>query len=297
MDAPPRMAAPPPPPLQPPLHLGLSTVGAVMNRMSTYKEMMLFKTELYLRDHVPRMPDHFHLNSAPAAAAATADTTETATTTLQLPTRRSFRAGLEQDDFLGKSVSFAGWSFVLLQRMLALSAFAYFHPIACLILCASHYAVMLVALLLLEARLREKPERLAFYVFLAYVYVFCIVEFKVKFRRPRRTLLAYAALVMLQNVTVSVWWFGRREAGRLADAVAAGDEETAAATVSAAWWFGFMFAGVLLSGTYALMCWVVYWYLLRPSQRILFEAAEAKAADEAAEVKREEERRRQVASS
>lgn len=282
MDETPRIPAPPLPPPLPPLQLGLATVGAVMNRMSTITEMMLFKSELYLRDHVPRIPENFHLNSSsstqhtktPAAPDTSVETTDQP---LQLPTRRAFRDGLEQDDFLGKSVSFAGWSFVLLQRMLALSAFAYFHPVACLILCASHYALMLIALLLLEARLREKPERLAFYVFLAYVYVFCIVEFKVKFRRPRRTLLAYAVLVMLQNVSISLWWFGQREAGRLADAVAAGDGEAAAATVSSAWWFGFMFAGVLLSGTYAMMCWVVYWYLLRPSQRILFEAAEARA--------------------
>lgn len=276
--------APPPPP--PPLQLGLPTVGVVMNRMSTFTEMMLLRTELYLRDHVPRVPDNFHLNHQQKAAEAAPDHPDGGDAELLMPTRRPMLDGIEQDDFLGKTVSFCAWYLVLLQRMIALSGFAYFHPLACLYFGIAHYALMLVALLV-ETRLHEKAERLAFYLFLAYVYVFCIIEFKIKFRRPRRTLVAYAVLVMVQNVAMSAWWFGRRENGRIASALLAldegsgGGEGAVEAAVSAAWWFGFMFAAVLLCGMYALVCWVVYYYLLKPSARLLFEAAR-EAEEEAA---------------
>lgn len=259
-------APPPPPPLRPPLQLGLP---AIAQRMSTYKDMMLLRTELYLRDNVPRMSQNFHLAPSPKAAAATFVDDRVPNDVSPPPlSRRPLIDGLEQDDFVGKAVSTAAWSFVLLQRMLALSAFAYCHPFACLVLCTGHYLLMLAALLY-ETRLRTKAERVMFYLFLAYVYIFCIVELKVKFRRPRRTLIAYAVLVMVQNVTMSAWWFGRRQHGQLM-------EEAAEVSDSSQWWFGFMFAAVLLSGVYALLCWMVYFYLLKPSARLLFEAKREK---------------------
>lgn len=282
MDFTPRAEAPPPPrfAIVPPIELGLPTI---MNRMSTYKDMMLLRTELYLRDNVPRLSQNFHLKPTTKATTDHVDH-NTATTVIDddqpsvLPTRRQLIDGLEQDDFLGKAVSTAAWSLVLMQRMLALSAFAYFHPLGCLILCTGHYLLMLAALLA-ETRLHTKAERVMFYLFLAYVYIFCIVELKVKFRRPRRTLIAYAVLLMVQNVSMSAWWFGRREYGRLAaglDTEEAVSLAAAEVSASSTWWFGFMFAAVLLSGVYAVLCWVVYYFLLKPSARVLFAAEQEK---------------------
>lgn len=283
MDFTPSAEAPPPPSrfaLAPPIELGLP---AIMNRMSTYKDMVLLRTELYLLEHVPRLSPNFHLQPTTKTANDHVDPNTSRVIDVEqppaLPTRRQLIDGLEQDDFLGKAVSTAAWSLVLLQRMLALSAFAYFHPLACLILCTAHYLLMLAALLA-ETRLHTKAERVMFYLFLAYVYIFCIVELKVKFRRPRRTLIAYAVLLMVQNVVMSVWWFGRREYGRLATtgldtdeaATQAADEVSASST----WWFGFMFAAVMLSGVYALLCWMVYYFLLKPSARVLYAAEQEK---------------------
>lgn len=258
-----------------------------MHRMSTIKDMALLRTELYLRDHVPRLSDDFHLkqptetsthNLADRVDAVTGRTPNDAT--LVLPTRRRLIKGLEQDDFLGKMVSNLAWSFVILQRMIALSAFAYFHPIACASLCVLHYLLMLASLFVIAHGQRPAVERLLFYVFLAYVYVFCIVELKIKFNRPRRTLIAYAVLVIVQNVAMSLWWFARRADERfwVVDDPADATSGTAG-SASSQWWFGFMFAAVMLSGLYALLCWLVYFYLLKPSARVLFVERSAQSED------------------
>lgn len=256
MDFVPRELPPPPP----------TGMGYVFDRMSTFKEMMFMKTELYIRDNVPRLPENFHLpfneiKVDPRNAPQTpTDVQQTDEPDLVMPTRRKMITGLEQDDFVGKSVSFLAWNCFLIQRMIALSAFCYFQPLACLILVASHYFFMLVCLVW-ETRFHEKIERITFYLFLAYVYIFCLLEFKIKFRKPRRWFVGYVVLVMLQNVSITVWWFGRRE-------------YIESAWVSSGWWFGFMFGVVILSGIHALMCWVVYYYLLRPKDKVLFDEAQ-----------------------
>lgn len=274
----PQRPAPPPP--QPP-HLGLSTVGTVLQRMSTYRDMMLLRTELYLHDTVPRLPAKFHLDTVASKDSHASKPPDFTDAPLPLPSRRPTIDGLERDDFLASAVCFAGWSFVLLQRMLALAAFAYYRPLACAVLCSAHYVAMLAALLGgLVGGTHRTAERTSFYLFLAYVYIFSVMELRVRFARPRRILLGWAALVMVQNMAMSAWWFGQREHGRIATVAAAEDVAELAATVSAAWWFGLMFVAVLLSGVYALMCWTVYWFLLRPSARVLF-ASEREAQVEA----------------
>lgn len=254
MDFVPRELPPPPP----------TGMEYVFDRMSTFKEMMIMKTELYIRDNVPRLPENFHLpfneikvETRFAPQTPDGQQHQTDEPDLVMPTRRKMITGLEQDDFIGKSVSFIAWNCFLIQRMIALSAFCYFQPLPCLILAASHYFLMLVCLVW-ETRFHEKIERITFYLFLAYVYVFCLLEFKIKFRKPRRWFVGYVLLVMAQNVSITVWWFGRREYSELA-------------LVSSAWWYGFMFAAVILSGIHALMCWVVYYYLLRPKDKVLFD--------------------------
>lgn len=256
MDFVPRDLPPPPP----------TGIDYVFDRMSTFKEMMFMKTELYIRDNVPRLPENFHLpfneikvepRSAPPQTPDGLLHQSTDEPDLVMPTRRKMITGLEQDDFVGKSVSFIAWNCFLIQRMIALSAFCYFQPLPCLILAASHYFLMLVCLVW-ETRFHEKIERITFYLFLAYVYIFCLLEFKIKFRKPRRWFVSYVLLVMLQNVSITVWWFGRREFSE-------------SALVSSGWWYGFMFAAVILSGIHALMCWVVYYYLLRPKDKVLFD--------------------------
>lgn len=253
-------SAPPPRPDLPPFRATQFFLEP-LNRFSTIKDMFLVNAEIYLKENVPRLPQkilnhdvktqhrrqsaNFSDISNHQVIKETSDVVD-----ISLPTRRTMINGIEQDDILGKSVAFMGWVLFLLMRMLALSLFAVFYLKATGYLCLSHYILMLIWLFI-ETRFHEKAERDFFYIFLAYVYIFCIIEFKIKFRNIRVWYLLYCGLMLTQNVLMSLWWF-------LTD-----DFQS--------WWFHYLFAMILVSGALSIGCLVTYYIILKPRDKILFE--------------------------
>lgn len=220
------------------------------NRLSTFKDMLVMNAELYIKEHVPRLPDTLFEHepthkSAPAAEGKPADEVD-----FIMPGRKKLVEGIEQEDIVAKSVAFTAWTFFLVMRMVSLSAFSVFFPLECLYLCLAHYLVM-VAGLLYETRLHEKIERTYFYLFLAYIYIFCILEFKIKFKRPRYWFVLYTTLMLLQNLAITFAWYFLAE--------------------FESWWFGYMFAIIILSFCYSLLCFLVFYFLLKPADKILYE--------------------------
>lgn len=307
-----------PPPALP--LMGLSPFNKILNyplnRLSTITDMFLLDTELYVKDHVPRLPEkiarhefkshHSTMTTSTVVAKAQADTNghlnsiliagyeddavknsiainvhwtgeDLATqrdhdqrpsavdydvvdgNVLMMPRRRRMVVGLEQEDFFAKTVGFLAWFFFLLMRVLSISVFAYLHWREAIYICLGHYLIML-GCLISEVKLHGKMQRMVFYVFLSYVYVFVILEFKIKFIHLRMWYGLYVGFVLTQNFVLSVWWY-----------VAVMDLEL--------WWFDYLFRTILGSGVLSLCCLLVYYLRLKPKDKVLFELMEESDQD------------------
>lgn len=271
LDFSPDHAPPPPPPPYSPQF--------VLNRLSTFKDMMFLNAEIYIKENVPRLPENLfnhdnndkkqqndnlrrvtrqesHISrgggdgTVPTSPSVGVDEPD-----FIMPTRKKMIEGIEQEDFVAKAVAFTAWVLFLIQRMIALSAFFFFYPWECTLLCIGHYVAM-VLFLFVETRFHEKIERTVFYLFLAYIYVFCILEFKIKFNKPRYWFVGYVTCVLIQNLSITLIWYYRQE--------------------FESWWFEYLFAAVLLSLCYSIMCLLVYFFLLKPPDKVLFENVDGK---------------------
>lgn len=120
--------------------------------------------------------------------------------------------GLPEDDLAGKLVSFMWWFLFLLVRVLSLSAFYYFYPTATICLVLLHIAII-VAILVYDVKSDEvKRSKAVFFVFLGLIYVFCVIEFKIKFKRAKIVYYCWFSIVYGQNfIMCLIWWFNNVE--------------------------------------------------------------------------------------
>lgn len=248
IDNSPKYEAPPPPDI----------TTEVINRISMLKDMFILNTELYVKEKVPRLPsslfeqkldnvDHQQSNDINNGINRN-DIVDDGDVPI-MPTRKKIIYGIEQDDFIAKCVAFIAWILFLIMRMIALSTFSVFYPSECVYMCIVHYLIILAALLN-ETKFHEKIERIYFYAFLAYIYIFCILEFKIKFRKPRYWYIGYISFVLIQNLTITLIWYLLAEF------------ET--------WWFKYIFNIIILSFCYCVLCLFMYFCLMKPRDKILF---------------------------
>ncbi|RZC36893.1 uncharacterized protein BDFB_005785, partial [Asbolus verrucosus] len=120
--------------------------------------------------------------------------------------------GLPEDDLAGKIVSFFWWFCFLLVRILAISAFYYFYPTASIWLLVAHVLIIILFLSYDVKTDEVKRAKALFFVFIGLIYVFCIIEFKIKFKKTKFIYYGYFTLVFVQNfVMCLIWWFGNVE--------------------------------------------------------------------------------------
>lgn len=232
-----------------------------LHRLSQYKDMLVFNAENFIKENVPRLPPHLfeheinekEIKTSPAVT-PTSMKSETFSDELDgaallLPSRRPLVDGIEEEDIVAKLISFLGWMMFLLMRMISLSVFAVFYPEICGYICLAHYVLMLIALIN-ETRFTVKWQRSAFYLILAYIYIFNLMEFKVKFRNVRSWYVWYFVLVLGQNTAMTVAWYGFTE-------------------FLDTWWFEFMLLTIVQSGLLSLMCFVLYFLYLKPADKVV----------------------------
>lgn len=169
---------------------------------------------------------------------------------LLMPTRRKVVDGIESDDLVAKFISFLGWNFFLIMRLISLSVFSVFYPIPCAWLCFAHYILMLLCLIN-ETRFTVRWQRTAFYTVLAYIFIFSLIEFKIRFKNVRFWYICYFILVLTQNIGMTVAWYAFTE-------------------FLDTWWFEFMFLVILQSGIMSLMCFLLYFFYLKPQDKVFF---------------------------
>lgn len=226
-----------------------------LHQLSTLKDMMLFNAENFIKEKVPRIPEGMfesHSKEKEIKKEPTSPTSTTDENDILLPTRKTIVGGIENDDLVAKFISFLGWVMFLLMRMISLSMFSVFYLEICGWLCLGHYLFMLLCLIN-ETRFKEKWQRTTFYFILAYIYIFNLMEFKIKFKSIRRWYIGYFLLVLSQNIAMTIAWY-----------------KFAAVELLESWWFEFMFLVILQSGIMSLMCLVLYFFYLKPRDKALF---------------------------
>ena len=124
---------------------------------------------------------------------------------LIIPKRKQSTKGLEEDDPVGKFVSFLWWFLFILPRILSIAIFFECFPYPLLGVLGFHYALML-AYLFYYAKYQDATT---FFVnlWLGLIYIFSIIEYRIKFKYADKWLVSYCTLAMIQNITMTFIWF------------------------------------------------------------------------------------------
>lgn len=231
------------------------------NLLSTYKDMLVYNAESFIKAKVPRLPEGMFEHHSkekeiktetPVTPASTASPSKVFTdeTDILLPTRKKVVGGIESDDMVAKFISFLGWVMFLIMRMISISVFSVFYPSILGWICLGHYIFMLLCLINVT-RFKEKWQRTGFYLILAYIYIFNLIEFKVKFKNVRQWYVGYFIFVLAQNIAMTIVWYNFTE-------------------FLDSWWFEFMFLLILQSGIMSVMCFILYFFYLKPKDKVFF---------------------------
>lgn len=166
---------------------------------------------------------------------------------IYLPKRIIDITTLPEDDIAGKTVSFFWWFCFITARMLAISSFAYFYPKEILWILGFHF-ILIVAFLIYDADAAEVRRRKAvFFIFVGLVYLFCIIEFKIKFKKAKFWYYGYFTIVYLQNFIMSlVWWFSKLH------------------ILEEDWWFHYIFYLIIVFCVLSLTSMVYYFSISKP---------------------------------
>ncbi|GBP59722.1 hypothetical protein EVAR_36507_1 [Eumeta japonica] len=126
---------------------------------------------------------------------------------------RNYQRGLEPQDATALLVHYLGWYAFFVSRLLSIAAFINFYPVAAAVYFLARYHVMLLLLIVPQA----STMRRVFYIFLAFVYFFCLLEFKIRFRHVRVWHVFWLILCTIEtvvftgvwattNTTLNSWW-------------------------------------------------------------------------------------------
>lgn len=124
---------------------------------------------------------------------------------LKVPTRKYSEKGLEEDDPVGKCLSFLWWFFFILARVLAIVVAYEFYPAYVIATLTVHYVVMLIYLFYYA----KYYDVITFFVnlWLGLVYVFSLIEYRVKFKYADKWTMPYYVFVIIQNMALTLTWF------------------------------------------------------------------------------------------
>lgn len=117
--------------------------------------------------------------------------------------------GLAEDDLAGKLIAFLWWFGFLLARVLTISIFAYFFMETSIWLLSAHF-ILVIALLSYDVKTDAvKRAKALFFVFIGLIYIFCIIEFKIKFKKAYFIYYGFFLLVFSENLLMCLLWFYR----------------------------------------------------------------------------------------
>lgn len=160
---------------------------------------------------------------------------------------RKFMRGLEPQDATAALVNFLGWHMFFIARLLSIAAFINFFPVVAIVIIFSHYQIMLLILIVPNA----PTLRRGFYVFLAFIYLFCLMEFKIRFRHVRAWHVFWMVVCTIETVLFTGLW-------------ASIDNDLSD------WWKNFIVLVIFGSLLLSYMCMLVYFVLLKPRETVVY---------------------------
>lgn len=124
---------------------------------------------------------------------------------LRVPRRKYSTKGLEEDDPVGFFLAFIWWFLFIFSRVFSIALFYEFYPIYLSGVLGVHYAVM-IAYLFYYAKYYDATT---FFVnlWLGLIYVFSIVEYRIKFKYADKWLVFYYVFVFVQNGLMTLGWY------------------------------------------------------------------------------------------
>lgn len=166
-----------------------------------------------------------------------------------LPRRvpRSYKRGLEPQDLTAIIMHNLGWYMFFVARLISIACFINFFPFVAIIVLFSHYQVMLLFLIVPQA----STLRRSFYIFLAYIYLFCLMEFKIRFRHVRVWHVFWIIVCTIEIIVFTILWSSIDN--KLDD-----------------WWRYFVVRTVFGSLILSYSCFLVYFILLKPRETIVY---------------------------
>ncbi|XP_077285403.1 uncharacterized protein LOC143910692 [Arctopsyche grandis] len=167
---------------------------------------------------------------------------------LPVRVRRSAIKGVDQEDGVSKMIAFVAWFLFIGARMLVLSSFSSFYIMECLYICIVHY--VLVTSLLLWNSWYENVHRKVFYLFLGYVYTFCLIEFKMKFKKVRLWYGGFFSVITIENFILTAIWY------------ATGNFNN--------WWYTYVVIVITGASTLSYVCFIIYFLILKPKPITLY---------------------------
>ncbi|XP_075992079.1 uncharacterized protein LOC142987298 [Anticarsia gemmatalis] len=160
---------------------------------------------------------------------------------------RAYMRGLEPQDLTASLVHYLGWYAFFVARLLSIACFINFFPFVAIIVLFSHYQVMLLFLIVPQA----SSVKRGFYVFLAFIYLFCLMEFKIRFRHVRVWHVFWIIVCSIEIVLFTGLWASIDNS--LQD-----------------WWKSYMVKVIIISTLLSYMCFLVYFILLKPRETIVY---------------------------
>lgn len=162
--------------------------------------------------------------------------------------------GLPEDDLAGKLVAFCWWLCFLLVRILAISAFFFFYSTATIWLCFVHFLII-ISFLVYDVKTDDvKRAKAVFFVFIGLIYIFCIIEFKIKFKKAKFMYYGYFTLTFTQNfIMCLVWWFHNVD------------------DLVSDFWFRYIFYIVVIGSIISLLSMMVYLNINKPQKVVVGE--------------------------
>ena len=109
---------------------------------------------------------------------------------------------MEEDNPLGSCLSFSFWFFFLFGRILCLVIAYTFFPWVVLGVCIVHYVIFLIYILPTP----QCKTGISIKIILAFMYIFCLIEVGIQFRKSRLLYSLYFFFTIIENISFTLLW-------------------------------------------------------------------------------------------
>lgn len=183
------------------------------------------------------------------------------------PMREETVHGLGSDDAAGKFVAILWWFCFILPRMSTIAIFTYFYLREAILACFFQYLIVLILLLRystwsdsesgnITIRRKKYPinneniVKFTFHLVTSFIYLFCLIEIKVRFTKLKVVYNWYFIVLYLENIVMMMLWYYHAETYEK-------------------WWFNYSLYLNIVSSILSVLSMAMYLSMLQPQKKIV----------------------------